>query len=131
MSNTKQKKQNRIPFFFNRSFRLTWEKASSLHMAIRDGRDEISRYLILNRTVNRNMSGRIRPVEPWMIGDRFHCLLPGDGRGSREDEKNGPPSLKRDGPLPGRGRVKACDPEGRPFNHKRREKSKPIQGNTP
>ena len=45
-----------------------WEEASPLHMAIRDGRDEISRFLIRHGAINRDLSGRVRPMEPWMIG---------------------------------------------------------------
>ncbi len=45
-----------------------WEEASPLPMAIRDGHDEISRFLIHHGAVNRDLSGRVRPVEPWMVG---------------------------------------------------------------
>ena len=45
-----------------------WEEASPLHMAIRYGRDEIARFLLRHGAVNRDLSGRVRRVEPWMIG---------------------------------------------------------------
>ena len=47
-----------------------WEDASPLHMAIRYGRDEIARFLLRHGAVNRDLSGRVQRVEPWMIGMR-------------------------------------------------------------
>ena len=44
-------------------------RASFLNVAIRSSRDEISRFLISLGAINRDGSGRIRPVEPWMIGN--------------------------------------------------------------
>lgn len=42
---------------------------SFLCMAIHSGQDEIARALLRHGAVNRDKSGRIRPVEPWMMGD--------------------------------------------------------------
>ena len=63
----------RVKALVKEGFRINqrvWESASPLHMAIRDGRDEISRYLLRHGAVNRDLNGRIRPVEPWMIGEK-------------------------------------------------------------
>ena len=74
-----------------------WKNASSLHMAIRDGRDEISRYLLRHGAVNRDMSGRIRPVEPWMIGYGFPRHSTNAERAKQEDDKKDPPCKTRRG----------------------------------
>ena len=61
----------RVKVLLKEGFRINqrvWEDASPLHMAIRDGRDEISRFLLRHGAVNRDLNGRIRLVEPWMIG---------------------------------------------------------------
>ena len=54
--------------------RQVWEDATALHMAIRNGCDEIARFLLRRGAVNRDLSGRVRPVEPWMVGV---SVLPG------------------------------------------------------
>ena len=61
----------RVKALVKEGFRINqrvWGNASPLHMAIRDGRDEISRFLLRHGAVNRDLNGRIRPVKPWMIG---------------------------------------------------------------
>ena len=70
----------RVKALVRTGFRINqqvWEEASALHMAILDGHDEISRFLIRHGAVNRDLSGRVRPVEPWMVG--LKNRLPGKG----------------------------------------------------
>ena len=45
-------------------------RASFLNMAIHSSRDEISRILLGQGAVNRDLCGRVRAVEPWMIGNK-------------------------------------------------------------
>lgn len=68
---------------------------SVLYTAIRDGHDEISRFLIRHGAVNRDMSGRVRPVEPWMVG--LKNRLPGKDV-SATLRTRGTPRRRRDAP---------------------------------
>ena len=48
----------------------SWNKRGSswLHRAILESRDEFARFLLRHGAVNRDCTGRVQPVEPWMIG---------------------------------------------------------------
>ena len=78
----------RVKALVKEGFRINqriWEDATPLHMAIRDGRDEISRFLLRHGAVNRDLSGHVRPVEHWMVGmrsnDKGHGLCLGKPHG--------------------------------------------------
>lgn len=88
----------RVKALVRTGFRINqqvWEEASALHTAILDGRDEISRFLIRHGAVNRDLSGRVRPVEPWMVG--LKNRLPGKDV-SATLRTRGTPRRRRDAP---------------------------------
>ena len=68
---------------------------SLLCFAIRHGRDEISRFLLRRGAVNRDLSGRVRPVEPWMVG--LKNRLP-DKSVSATLRNRGTPRRRKDAP---------------------------------